>query len=134
MPNGKAQTVRAGRGRRGFTMIELLIVVSIIGILASLAMPNFLWATHKAREAVLHENLFAIRESIDQYYADKGSYPGALADLVSGGYLRHIPVDPITKSDATWVVVPPPEEPGGVYDVKSGAPGNASNGTPYADW
>jgi general secretion pathway protein G len=115
-------------------MIELLIVVAIIGILASIAMPNFLWATHKARETVLRENLFAIRETIDQYYADKGSYPGALTDLVAGGYMRHIPVDPITKSDATWITVPPPEETGGVYDVRSGAPGGGSNGIAYADW
>jgi general secretion pathway protein G len=121
-------------GQKGFTLIELLIVVAIIGILASIAQPNFFWATQKARESVLRENLFAIRESIDQYYADKGSYPAALSDLVAGGYLRHIPTDPLTRSETTWITVPPPEEPGGVYDVKSGAPGTGRNGIPYADW
>lgn len=112
-----------------------MIVVAIVGILATIAVPTFFGATGKARETVLRENLFALRETIDQYYADHGRYPASLEELRSVGYLRRIPEDPLTKSSSTWVVVPPPDEPAsGVYDVHSGAPGAGSNGVPYAEW
>jgi len=112
-----------------------MIVVAIVGILATLAQPSWFWATGKARESVLRENLFALRETLDQFYADKGKYPDSLDELVSTGYLRQIPRDPITKSERTWAVLPPPEGlQGGIYDVRSGAPGNGSNGVPFADW
>lgn len=121
--------------RRGFTLLELMIVVTIIGILTTIAVPSFQWAGRRAREAVLKENLFSLRDTIDQHFADKGSYPSTLNDLVSAGYLRRVPDDPITKSSSTWTTVPPPDgESSGIFDVHSGAPGTGSDGTAYADW
>ncbi len=112
-----------------------MIVVTIVGILATLAVPAFFGVTGKARETVLRENLFALRETIDQFYADRGRYPASIDELPSAGYLRRVPEDPLTRSSSTWVVMPPPEELGsGVYDVRSGAPGTGSNGVPYAEW
>jgi general secretion pathway protein G len=112
----------------------MLIVITIVGILATIAHPSYLWATKRAREAVLKENLFAMRDTIDQYFADKGTYPGSLDDLVAAGYLRRVPEDPFTKRRDSWSTVPPPEEPGAVFDVRSGSPEVGSNGIPYADW
>jgi len=125
------------RAEGGFTLLELMIVVAIIGILATLAQPMFKGATQKARETVLRENLFALREVIDQYYADRGKYPGSLDDLVTSGYLRKVPDDPIVKSSTAWVTIPPPEDTGrggGIFDVRSGAPGAGANGITYAEW
>ncbi|MCC7034971.1 MAG: general secretion pathway protein GspG [Acidobacteria bacterium] len=121
-------------------MIELLVVISIIVILASLGMVQYRNSVIRAREAVLKEDLFRMRDAIDQYYADKSKYPSSLDDLVTDGYLREIPVDPITQSKDTWQVVN--QEPNvndataqpGVYDVKSGSDQTALDGTRYADW
>ncbi|MFA5082296.1 MAG: prepilin-type N-terminal cleavage/methylation domain-containing protein [Hydrogenophilaceae bacterium] len=120
--------------RRGFTLIELLVVMAIIATLLSLAVPYYFGSLQRSREAVLKENLELMRGSIDKFYGDAGRYPDLLSDLVSRRYLRRIPSDPITASDTTWLTVPPeaPAE-GAVYDVKSGADGNASDGTPYRD-
>ncbi len=130
--------MRIGKATRGvsggFTLIELLIVMAIIGILVTIAQPTWLFATRKAREAVLRENLYAIRESIDQYHADRGSYPWALADLVEHGYLRRIPGDPVTRRSDTWVPVPPPEGERTVYDIRSGAEGAGLDNVPYSEW
>ncbi len=121
-------------------MIELLVVISIIVILASLGMVQYRNSVIRAREAVLKEDLFRMRDAIDQYYADKNKYPSSLDDLVTDGYLREIPVDPITQSKDTWQVIN--QEPNvndataqpGVYDVKSGSDQTALDGTRYADW
>ncbi len=119
----------------GFTLIELLVVLAVIATLLTLALPRYFSSLEKSREAVLQQNLFLLRETLDKYYGDKGKYPDALDELVSNKYLRSMPVDPITDSSATWVNIPPPQpDMGGVYDVKSGAQGIARDGTEYQNW
>jgi general secretion pathway protein G len=125
---------------RGFTLIEVLIVVTLLVILASIGMPQYRNSVLRAREAVLREDLWRMRDAIDQYYADKNKWPQSLQDLVSEGYLREIPKDPITDSSDTWVTEPadvdpssPAAEPG-IDNVKSGAEGPGLDGTNYSDW
>jgi general secretion pathway protein G len=121
--------------RRGFTLIELLVVMAVIGLLVSLAAPRYFSSVDRSKEAVLRSDLATMRDAIDKYHGDRGKYPDALQDLVTKGYLRALPRDPITESAATWVVVPPADPNlGGVYDVKSGAPGKGRDGTEYGTW
>ena len=126
--------------RDGFTLIELLIVITLISILASMGIVQYRNSVQSTREAILRTDLFRMRDAIDQYYADKSKYPSSLDSLVSDGYLRKIPEDPITKSAETWTTVPAepdPNNPGaeaGVYDVKSGAQGTSLDGRSYADF
>jgi general secretion pathway protein G len=128
-----------GQGSEGgFTLLELITVVSIIAILVAIALPNYRFALLSAREAVLKEDLYRFRDLIDQYYADKGRYPASLEALVEDGYLRQIPNDPMTGA-ANWVIVAAEAEPGteeepGVYDVKSGSESTSMSGTPYSEW
>lgn len=137
----------ARRTEAGFTLLELIIVVAIIGILATIAMPTLLHTPNKAKEAVLRTDLRTFRDVIDQYYADKGKYPSTLDVLVEDGYLRALPIDPMTKSAETWVPTfeepkldaPPPESEGeegqpGIMDVHSGSEVTGSNGRPYSEW
>ena len=130
-------------GERGFTLIEIIIVLSIIGLLVGLGLPTYKSATVKAREAVLHENLFILRKLIDQYAQDKGKYPASLQALVQDSYIRAIPVDPMTRLATSWVEVrelPSPEDPllseiPGVIDVKSGSEDKSPiDGSPYNTW
>lgn len=119
----------------GFTLIELLVVMSIIAILISIVAPRYFSSVDKSKEVVLRQDLAIIRDAIDKYYGDNDKYPSSLEDLVSKKYLRKIPVDPITDSASTWVLVPPSDlDQGGVFDLHSGAPGNGRDGTPYVSW
>ena len=128
------------RDSRGFTLLELMVVMSLIVILASLALVQYRHSVTLAREAVLKEDLYRMNDAIDQYYADKNKYPEALDDLVSAGYLRQIPVDPFTRSAATWQTVPAEPDPSnpasvlGIYAVKSGSDNISLDGSKYADW
>lgn len=120
---------------RGFTLIELMIVMSIVGILLTITQPMYRESTIRAREAVLMENLFALRDVIDQYYVDKERYPDSLEELSSDHYIRAVPTDPFTRSKDTWQLIPPPDGyGGGVYDVHSGSDLIAIDGTPYNEW
>lgn len=121
---------------RGFTLIELLVVMSVIATLLTIAVPRYFQHLDRAREASLRESLAVMRDALDKYRGDTGRYPETLDELVTRRYLRRVPPDPMTESTETWVVVPPPDEPGQrkVWDVRSGAEGQGKNGSDYSTW
>ena len=124
----------------GFTLIELIVVTALIVVLTTIAMVSYQNSVTRAREAVLKEDLFRLRDAIDQYYADKNKWPQTLQDLVADGYVREIPKDPMSDSVETWQTVPAEADPTtgsaepGVFDVNSGSDRMALDGTPYTDW
>lgn len=121
--------------RGGFTLIELLVALAIVALLLSIVVPRYFGGLTRAEEAVLKENLALMRDALDKHYADTGRYPAALEELVARKYLRSIPPDPVAQSASAWIQVPPADARlGGVFDVRSGAPGNGMDGRPYAQW
>ena len=133
--NARMRIQLSRRLRQGFTLIELLVVLSIVALLLTLAVPRYFPSIDKAKETILAENLRNTRDAIDQFYADRGRYPDSLEQLVEKRYLRSMPVDPITENSTSWILIPPEDtDKGGLYSIKSGAPGNDRSGKPYADW
>lgn len=128
------------RSTRGFTLMELLVVLSLIVLLASIGLAAYKSSVQRGREAVLKEDLFRMRDAIDQYFVDKGKYPADLNELASAGYIRTVPVDPMTGTADSWQLVPAEPDPNnpsadlGTYNVKSGSEGTALDGSKYADW
>ena len=127
------------RRETGWTLVELLVVLSLVAVLASMAMSSYSTAVTRSREAVLKEDLFRMRDAIDQYFADRNEYPEGLQSLVTAGYLRTIPDDPFTGSNTSWQSIPAEYDPSnpvipGLFDVRSGAQGVAMDGSAYADW
>ncbi|MCX2864102.1 prepilin-type N-terminal cleavage/methylation domain-containing protein [Paucibacter sp. PLA-PC-4] len=121
----------------GFTLIELIVVMAIVALLASIAAPRYFHSLEKSKEAALRSSLTVMRDAIDQFAADKGRYPDTLEELASARYLREIPEDPVAGARDAWVELGPPPDAqikGQLYDVRSGAAGRASDGRLYADW
>ena len=121
------------RAARGFTLIELIVVLAIVAMLVTLALPRYFHSVERSREAVLRHDLRSLRNAIDQFCADQGRYPASLDELAQRRYLRSVPVDPLTDSATSWVIVAP-SDGAGVYDVRSGAQGNSLDGSPYESW
>ncbi len=140
IPTGKLSLRADSLGARGFTLIELMIVMAIIAVLVSMALPIYQKSIVRSKESVLKNNLFTMRTVIDEYTYDKQKAPQNLDDLVNEGYLREVPVDPMTGSNSTWKIVMEDAltsvnqtEPG-IYDVRSGSDKNSLEGTPYSEW
>jgi general secretion pathway protein G len=121
---------------RGFTLMELMVVMAIIASLLTLALPRYFHSVDRSREAVLRQDLSIMRDAIDKFYADRGRYPATLAELAEKRYLRSVPADPVTGSATSWVVVQPPDldAAAGVYDIRSGAPGVSLDGERFESW
>lgn len=124
------------KDRRGFTLVEIMVVVAIIVTILSIAVPFYTTAMVRAKESVLQSNLFTMRSVIDQYTYDKEEPPQSLDELVTEGYLREIPLDPFTESRDTWQMITDagPTGESGLYDVRSGSDRTSLNGTPYSEW
>lgn len=125
------------RRTRGFTLIELIVVMAIVALLASIVAPRYFASLHRGKETAMLASLTTMRDAIDQFAADKGRYPDSLQELAELRYIREVPEDPLTASRETWVELPPPADlqaAGRLWDVRSGAAGRAGDGRLYADW
>lgn len=131
-----ARALRVPAPSRGFTLMELMVVMAIIASLLTLALPRYFHSVDRSREAVLKQDLHIMRDAIDKFAADRGRYPATLEELAEQRYLRKIPADPMTDSTSTWVTLAPPDGDGqaGVYDVRSGASGKSLDGEDYESW
>ena len=119
--------------QRGFTLIEMIVAMAILALLVTIAVPRYFGSLERSKDAVLLENLKVTRDVIDKFYGDNGRYPDSLSELVEKRYLRSLPIDPITESNRTWIIVPPePPLRGQVYDLHSGAKGRAKDGRAYS--
>ena len=135
-----ARLISRIRSTGGFTLMELLVVMSLIVLLTSIGLMAYQTSVQRGREAVLKEDLYRMRDAIDQFYVDKGKYPVDLSELVSAGYLRTVPVDPMTQSAESWQLIPAEPDPNnpsadlGTYNVMSGSDKLAIDGSKYSDW
>ncbi|HEX5056635.1 MAG TPA: prepilin-type N-terminal cleavage/methylation domain-containing protein [Gammaproteobacteria bacterium] len=130
-----APIIKTGKRRSGFTLVELLVVLTVVALLAALVTPVVSTSVHRAREAVLKENLYSLRKAIDDFRADTGRYPQTLEQLVEKHYIRKVPLDPVTDRHDSWIQIPADAESGGgIIDVKSGAEGASLDGQSYGDW
>ena len=127
--------LRFGTHPRGFTLIEMLVVLAIVALMLSIAAPRYFGSLRHSKDVVLKDSLSVMRSIIDSFRGDKGRYPNDLQELVTAHYLRAIPVDPITDSDKGWMLIPSADpQTSGIVDIRSGAPGEASDGVPYAQY
>lgn len=132
--NTRIGEASGGRSGHGFTLVELLLVLFLVALLASLVTPVATKSVDQAKESALKEDLQVLRKAIDNFYANTGKYPQNLSQLVEKRYIRRVPVDPLTERETSWIENRAEDAGGGINDVHSGAEGNASDGTPYRDW
>lgn len=127
--------MQTDKGLRGFTLIELMVVMVIVSLLITIAAPRYFGSLQKSKETALRQTLAVTRDALDKFYGDNGKYPDTLDTLVKKHYLRSLPVDPITGSNSSWTMVAPDDpEKGHVYDIHSGAEGAGRDGKPFRDW
>lgn len=130
--NEQSECPTDARAPRGFTLIEMLVVMAVVALLLTIALPRYFGSVEKSKEVVLKENLQVLRTGLEKYYADKGHYPESLEDLVTNKYFKSVPVDPVTESSATWILISSSDaDRTGVEDIKSGAQGKTRDGVPY---
>lgn len=135
MVTARTPLLASGRRAGGFTMIELLVVLAIVALLLTIAVPRYFSSLEAARESALAQTLKASRDAIDRYYGDKGRYPDSLQELVDKRYLRSLPFDPVLESSTGWTIVPPEADAKGqIQDIRSGAPGVGQGGKPFQEW